>query len=140
MPNRFMRHICTLRALVLRDVTIRAEFGLDTLVGCGDPCDGSRIVCAHCASIDRREGALQSEKGHDMTFMRRGLKRTALVAGGLGLALLATGCSGGGSAGGSNQTKGVTITVAWLNPPPPKAALAQFTKEPGIHVKWTTSD
>jgi multiple sugar transport system substrate-binding protein len=74
-----------------------------------------------------------------MAFMRKGLKGTALLAGALGLTLLATGCSGG-NAGGSDQTKGVTITVAWLNPPPPKAALDAFTKQTGIHVKWTTTD
>jgi multiple sugar transport system substrate-binding protein len=75
-----------------------------------------------------------------MAFMRKSLRGTALVAGAVGFALLATGCSGGSGGGGSDQTKGVTITVAWLNPAPPKAALAEFTKETGIHVKWTTTD
>lgn len=74
-----------------------------------------------------------------MTFMRKGLNRTALLAGAVGLALLATGCSGNSSAG-SSQTKGVTITVAWLNPPPPQAELNAFTKSTGITVKWTTTD
>ncbi|PZE76629.1 MULTISPECIES: extracellular solute-binding protein [unclassified Curtobacterium] len=75
-----------------------------------------------------------------MPFTRKSLKGTALLAGALGLSLLASGCSGSSSSGGSDQTKGVTITVAWLNPPPPQAALDQFTKSTGIHVKWTTTD
>ena len=78
-----------------------------------------------------------------MAFMRKSLKGSALVAGALGLTLLATGCSsgsGGGNGGGSTQTKGVTITVAWTNPAPPKAALDAFTKSTGINVKWTVVD
>ncbi len=62
----------------------------------------------------------------------------ALLAGAVGLSLLATGCSS--SSSGSTQTKGVTITVAWANPAPPAAALAQFTKSTGIHVKWSNID
>jgi multiple sugar transport system substrate-binding protein len=75
-----------------------------------------------------------------MTFMRKNRKGAALVAGALGLTLLASGCASGGAGKGSDQTKGVTITVAWLNPAPPKAALAEFTKETGIKVNWTTTD
>jgi multiple sugar transport system substrate-binding protein len=75
-----------------------------------------------------------------MAFMRNGLRSTAVVAGAAAVALLATACSGGAGGGGSDQTKGVTITVAWLNPAPPKAALDAFTKKTGIHVKWTTTD
>ncbi|PZE30080.1 MULTISPECIES: extracellular solute-binding protein [unclassified Curtobacterium] len=75
-----------------------------------------------------------------MAIKRKGLRGSALVAGALGLSLLATGCAGGGASSGSDQTKGATITVAWLNPSPPKAALAQFTKQTGIHVKWTVVD
>jgi multiple sugar transport system substrate-binding protein len=74
-----------------------------------------------------------------MAFTRKGLKRSALVAGAAAIALIATGCSGNTSAG-STQTKGATITVAWMNPAPPKAALADFTKETGIKVKWTVVD
>jgi multiple sugar transport system substrate-binding protein len=48
--------------------------------------------------------------------------------------------SGGSSAAGSSQTKGVTITVALANPALPKAALADFTKQTGIHVKWVDID
>jgi multiple sugar transport system substrate-binding protein len=71
--------------------------------------------------------------------------RAALVAGALGLVLVAAGCGGGGggsaqSSGGSSQTSGVTITVALASDPPPKAALDEFTKETGITVKWVNLD
>jgi multiple sugar transport system substrate-binding protein len=76
-----------------------------------------------------------------MAFIRKGLKRSGVVAGVAAMALLATGCSGGsGSSTGSDQTKGATITVAWMNPAPPKAALDEFTKSTGIKVKWTVVD
>src|SRR5579875_2903199 len=75
-----------------------------------------------------------------MASTRIAAKRTALLAGAIGLGLIATGCSGGSGSGGSDQTKGVTITVAWLNPPPPKAALAAFEKSSGITVKWADID
>ena len=75
-----------------------------------------------------------------MAFMRKGLRGTAVLAGALGLTMLASGCSGNATGSGSDQTKGVTITVAWLNPPPPKATLDEFTKSTGINVKWTTTD
>jgi multiple sugar transport system substrate-binding protein len=71
--------------------------------------------------------------------MRKFAKGSTLLAGAIGLSLLATGCSSGGG-GGSSQTKGVTITVAWANPAPPAAALAEFTKSTGIHVKWSNID
>ena len=74
-----------------------------------------------------------------MAFMRKGLTGSALVVGALGLSLVASGCSGSTS-GGSDQTKGATITVAWINPAPPQAALDAFTKKTGIHVKWTVVD
>jgi multiple sugar transport system substrate-binding protein len=74
-----------------------------------------------------------------MAITRNGLRGSALVAGAVALSLLAAGCSGSSSAG-SDQTKGVTITVDWLNPAPPKAALAAFTKKTGITVKWTVVD
>src|SRR5579875_3189081 len=75
-----------------------------------------------------------------MASTRIAAKRTALLAGAIGLGLIATGCSGGSGSSGSDQTKGVTITVAWLNPPPPKAALAAFEKSSGITVKWADID
>ena len=34
----------------------------------------------------------------------------------------------------------MTITVAWPNPAPPKAALDAFTKSTGINVNWTNTD
>jgi multiple sugar transport system substrate-binding protein len=75
-----------------------------------------------------------------MTSMRKGLRGSALIAGAVSLSLLATGCSSGSTSGGSDKTKGVTITVAWTNPPPPKAAMDAFTKSTGIKVKWTNTD
>lgn len=74
-----------------------------------------------------------------MTFMRKYLRRSGLIAGVVGLGLVATGCPSG-AASGSTQTKGVTITVAWVNPAPPKAALDAFTKSTGITVKWANVD
>jgi multiple sugar transport system substrate-binding protein len=62
------------------------------------------------------------------------------------LALVLAACGGGGGAGseqasnGSTQTSGVTITVALASDPPPKAALAEFTKETGITVTWVNVD
>ena len=57
-------------------------------------------------------------------------------------AMLVAGCGGGEQpgGGGSTQTSGVTITVALASDPPPKAALAEFTKETGIKVKWVNID
>jgi multiple sugar transport system substrate-binding protein len=40
----------------------------------------------------------------------------------------------------SNQTKGVTITVALAGPPPGKAALADFTRQTGVKVRWVQLD
>ena len=75
---------------------------------------------------------------------RRGrLGRTTTVgaAGALALALAACGgSSSSGSSSGSGQTSGVTITVALANTALPKAALADFTKQTGIHVKWVDID
>jgi multiple sugar transport system substrate-binding protein len=62
---------------------------------------------------------------------------TALVAAGAALA----GCSSSGSGGGdANKSKGVTISVVLAVDPPPKATLAEFTKETGITVKWSNVD
>jgi len=60
-----------------------------------------------------------------------------VLAGAIGASLI-SGCASSG--GGSDQTKDVTITVDWATPGPPAAALAQFTKSTGIHVKWTNID
>lgn len=65
---------------------------------------------------------------------------TAVALG--GLATLALSACGGGSGGssGSDKTSGVTITVALATGAPPKAALASFTKQTGIKVKWVNLD
>jgi len=56
-------------------------------------------------------------------------------------ALLVAGCGGGSaSSGGSSKTSGVTITVALASDSPPKAVLAEFTKQSGIKVKWVNID
>lgn len=73
-----------------------------------------------------------------MAFTKKFGRGPAVLAGALGLGLIA-GCAGGSSTA-STQTKGVTITVAWATPSPPAAALAQFTKSTGIHVKWVDID
>jgi multiple sugar transport system substrate-binding protein len=75
-----------------------------------------------------------------MGTTRKFARGSILLAGAIGVSLLATGCSGGSGGGGSSQTKGVTITVAWANPAPPKAALDAFKKSTGITVKWSNID
>lgn len=62
--------------------------------------------------------------------------RLAIAAGALATGLILTGCSSG-AAPTNSQTKGVTITVALAASPPPKAALAAFTKDTGITVNWS---
>ncbi len=50
-----------------------------------------------------------------------------------------SGVSGGGGSGGATSTtpvKGSSITVAVAYPSPPAAALAAFTKQTGVSVKW----
>jgi multiple sugar transport system substrate-binding protein len=71
--------------------------------------------------------------------LSRRLSRRArlLVVAALGLSALATGCTGPTA---SSQTRGVTITVADFFPAPPAATLAQFAKQTGIKVNWTTID
>ena len=54
--------------------------------------------------------------------------------------LLVAGCGSGGSTQGSSKTRGATITVALASEPPPKSALAAFTKQTGIKVKWVNID
>jgi multiple sugar transport system substrate-binding protein len=71
-----------------------------------------------------------------MRSYARGIAAAAAVA---SLAL-ATGCTTGGASGGSDKTRGATITVALGSEPPPKASLAAFTKKTGIKVKWVTLD
>jgi len=70
--------------------------------------------------------------------------RGVLLVGLASLALVLAGCGGGGgdtkSTGGASATTGVTITVALASDPPPKAALAAFTKDTGITVKWVNVD
>jgi multiple sugar transport system substrate-binding protein len=75
---------------------------------------------------------------------RRSGTRTVLLAGLAGASVLLTAC-GGGSGGSASvpsagPTTGVTISVALAAEPPPKAALAAFTKSTGITVKWTNID
>jgi multiple sugar transport system substrate-binding protein len=70
------------------------------------------------------------------------MRRAATSAFAAGLACttaLATGCSSGGDVQ-SDQTTGVTITVALATVPPPKATLDAFTKSTGITVKWSNTD
>lgn len=58
------------------------------------------------------------------------------------LALTLAACGGGnsGNPGASNKTSGVTITVALAAGSLPKNALAAFTKQTGIKVKWVDID
>jgi multiple sugar transport system substrate-binding protein len=74
-----------------------------------------------------------------MRLKRKHLRAAALVAGLTCVGLFAAGCSSTGTTS-SKQTKGVTITVALFEAPPPKASLAAFTKSTGITVKWSTID
>lgn len=50
------------------------------------------------------------------------------------------GGSGGGSSAASDKTSGVTITVALAADSLPQAALAAFTQQTGIKVKWVNID
>jgi ABC-type glycerol-3-phosphate transport system substrate-binding protein len=74
-----------------------------------------------------------------MVHMRTYARGVAAAAAVVSLTL-ATGCSSGGASGGSNKTRGATITVALGSEPPPKASLDAFTKQTGIKVKWVTLD
>lgn len=56
------------------------------------------------------------------------------------MTLAGAACSNGYAGKASNQTRGVTITVALGSESPPKAALAEFTRKTGIHVKWVNID
>jgi multiple sugar transport system substrate-binding protein len=73
---------------------------------------------------------------------RRGrLGQTVTGAAALALALAACGGgSAGGSSAASDKTSGVTITVALAADSLPQAALADFTKQTGIKVKWVNID
>jgi ABC-type glycerol-3-phosphate transport system substrate-binding protein len=70
----------------------------------------------------------------------RHARALTLAAGAVAFGLVVTGCSAGGGSSDSSQTKGVTIRVALAADSVPKAALAQFTKETGITVKWSNID
>jgi multiple sugar transport system substrate-binding protein len=69
------------------------------------------------------------------TRTRTRIIQLAAVTATVGLAL--TGCAS--TPGASEKTRGETITVALFTPPPTKG-LAQFTKDTGIKVKWSTID
>lgn len=76
-------------------------------------------------------------RSRSRTLVRPG----TLVAGLAALALVTAGCGGASKAsGGSTTTRGVTITVALASDSPPKAVLAEFTKQTGITVKWVNID
>ena len=65
---------------------------------------------------------------------RRRLAALPVLAAGV---LLAAGCSAGGSTiGQTSAATGKSITVDMFYPSPPKAMLAQFTKQTGIKVNW----
>lgn len=75
---------------------------------------------------------------------RRGrLGQTATAAGAAALAFALAACgggSGGSSSAASDKTSGVTITVALAADSLPQAALAAFTQQTGIKVKWVNID
>jgi multiple sugar transport system substrate-binding protein len=78
-----------------------------------------------------------------MSSTRGRLGRTTMVGAAAALALTLAACGGGNSSGSSaasDKTSGVTITVALANTPLPKAALAAFTQQTGIKVKWVDID
>ena len=65
----------------------------------------------------------------------------AIALGIAGISAIAlTGCSTSSSSSGSDQTKGVTITVAETTVAPPAAMLKEFEDKTGITVKWSTTD
>ena len=70
-------------------------------------------------------------------FRGRGRRLGPLAVSVLLLASLLTACAGPTS---SSRTRGATITVADFFPSPPASTLAEFTRETGIKVKWTTID
>jgi multiple sugar transport system substrate-binding protein len=70
---------------------------------------------------------------------RRG--RTTTAAAAVALALVLAACGGNsGSSTASDKTSGVTITVALAAPALPSAAVAAFTKQTGIKIKWVDID
>ena len=74
-----------------------------------------------------------------MVIRRRYARGLAAAAATMAMVLVA-GCGSGGSTQGSSKTRGATITVALASEPPPKSALAAFTKQTGIKVKWVNID
>jgi len=78
-----------------------------------------------------------------LSSTRGRLGRTTTVAAAAALAFTLAACGGGSSSGSSaasGKTSGVTITVALAAGSLPKAALAAFTKQTGIKVKWVNID
>jgi multiple sugar transport system substrate-binding protein len=71
---------------------------------------------------------------------RLGRTTTVGAAAALALTLAACGGSSSGSSAASDKTSGVTITVALAAGSLPKDALAAFTKQTGIKVKWVDID
>src|SRR5450432_215677 len=63
-------------------------------------------------------------------------RRAGALVLGAGLVTLAAACgsSSSGSSTSSSSPKSITVAVAY--PAPPKALLAQFTKQTGIKVNW----
>jgi multiple sugar transport system substrate-binding protein len=72
----------------------------------------------------------------------RGGQGRAAAAAAVVLTFALAACGGGssGSSAASGKTSGVTITVTLAAPAPPKDALAAFTKQTGITVKWVDID
>ena len=63
-------------------------------------------------------------------------RRAGVLVLSAGLAALAAACGSSGSGSGSTAGSSSSITVAVAYPAPPKALLAQFTKQTGIKVTW----
>ena len=66
--------------------------------------------------------------------------RTTTVGAAAALAVTLAACGSSGGSAASGKTSGVTITVALAAGAPPSAALAAFTKQTGIKVKWVNID
>ena len=78
-----------------------------------------------------------------LSSTRGRLGRTTTVPAAAALALALAACGGSSSSGSSTasgKTSGATITVALAAPSLPNSALAAFTKQTGIKVKWVDID
>jgi multiple sugar transport system substrate-binding protein len=75
-----------------------------------------------------------------LSSTRGRLAAVTAAAAAAALALAACGGSSSGNSTASGKTSGVTITVALAAPSLPKPALAAFTKQTGISVKWVDID